>query len=613
MKDVGLQGNRMSVKFARVTQPLQYYWKQYPALAWVMPLLWLLAIAAVTLVWHVSSIGLIDETEPLFVEASRQMVVTGDWVTPYVNGEPRFDKPPLIYWLMVFAFQSFGVNEFAARLPSVLAAVVIAFFCFYTLQQYGDLGVGSRESGVGKFQNSKLETQNSKLPSSHSSLLPALLAATMLILNPNTFFWGRTGYADMLLNACIGGSLLAFFLGYAQPDRPVPQKRWYFAFYVLMALAVLTKGPIGLLLPGLIIGCFLLYVGNGRAVLREMRLLRGGLVVLVIALPWYVLVTLANGDAFIDSFFGYHNVERFTQVVNSHAGPWYFHILVIVVGFLPWSAYLPAAIAHIKPLQRRYWQQQTRWQQLGLFALFWFLAILGFFTIATTKYFSYTLPLMPAAAILVALLWTDYVRQPQTRKQAGFLVSGVLNLLLLAIAAVVLIECPRWLGSDPWMPNLGLRLQQAGLPLVGGVIWGTTAIAAIGLLLWRSRWLWVANLLGYLAFLILVVHPLVLIADVERQLPLRQLAQAAVQTKQPTEELVMLGFQKPSLVFYTRQHVTYLTQPMEVINYLQTQTGDRTGALIVAGEKPLRRSGLQPQQYQEISRAGVYRLVRVTR
>ena len=170
MKDVGLQGNRMSVKFARVTQPLQYYWKQYPALAWVLPLLWLLAIAAVTLVWHVSSIGLIDETEPLFVEASRQMVVTGDWVTPYVNGEPRFDKPPLIYWLMVFAFQSFGVNEFAARLPSILAAVAIALFCFYTLQQYGDLGVGSRE-------NSKLKTRNSKLKTPFLLLLtPACLS-----------------------------------------------------------------------------------------------------------------------------------------------------------------------------------------------------------------------------------------------------------------------------------------------------------------------------------------------------------------------------------------------------------------------------------------------------
>ena len=623
----------MGVKFTRVMQPLQHYWKTYPALAWALPLLWLLAIAAITLIWHLGSIGLIDETEPLFVEASRQMSLTGDWVTPYFDGEPRFDKPPLIYWLMVIAFQSFGINEFAARLPSVLAALAIVLFCFYTLHRYGAEGRGQRaddESQLTHHSSSDeadaepapaflLTTTNQPLTtppsplSPHSSPLTAWLGATMLLLNPNTFFWGRTGYSDMLLTACIGGSLLAFFLGYAQPDRPLSQKRWYFAFYVLMALAVLTKGPIGILLPGLIIGCFLLYIGNGKAVLREMWLLRGGLVVLVIALPWYALITLANGEAFIDSFFGYHNVERFTQVVNRHAGPWYFHVLVILVGFLPWSTSLPAAIAHIKPLQRRYWQAQPRSQHLGLFALFWFLAILGFFTIATTKYFSYTLPLMPAAAILVALLWTDYITQAQTRRQPGFLLSGALNVLLLLAVTAAIVYCPQWLGNDPGMPNLGLRLQEAGLPVIGGVLWGLTAVVAIGLLLWRSRWLWLANMLGFLAFLILIAHPLVLLADVERQLPLRQLAQVAVQAKQPAEDLLMLGFKKPSLVFYTRQHVTYLSQPAKVRGYLQSQPSDRTGALMIAGAKPLQQTGLQPKQYQEISRAGVYRLVRLAK
>ena len=649
----------MGVKFARVLQPLQHYWKAYPALVWAMPLGWLLAIGTLTLLWRVGSIGFIDETEPLFVEASRQMVVTGDWITPSFDGEPRFDKPPLIYWLMVVAFQSVGINEFAARLPSVFSALAIVLFCFYTLQRYGQSGVGSRESevrgqksGVGSWelgvgsQNSELETRNSKLETRNSKLssvvaqsatqnslphpsphrkaeasytphpspshLAAWIGATMFILNPNTFFWGRTGYSDMLLTACLGSSLLAFFLGYAQPDRPFSQKRWYFAFYVLMALAVLTKGPIGILLPGLIIGCFLLYVGCGREVLQEMRPLRGGLVVLVISLPWYGLVTLANGEAFIDSFFGYHNVERFTQVVNHHAGPWYFHLLVILVGFLPWSAFLPAAIAHVQPLQRRYWQAQPRLQQLGLFAFVWFLVILGFFTIATTKYFSYTLPLMPAAAILVALLWTDYATQAP-RKQTGFILSGVLNVLLLLAVMVAIIYCPNWLDDDPWMPNLGLRIQAAGLPIIGGVIWGLTTIAAIGLLLWRSRWLWLANLVGFLAFLILVVHPFVLIADAERQLPLRQLAQVAVQMQQPAEDLIMLGFKKPSLVFYTRQHVTYLNQPTKVVAYLQQQPSDRAGALIIAGAKPLQQSGLQPKQYQLISNAGVYRLVRVAR
>jgi 4-amino-4-deoxy-L-arabinose transferase-like glycosyltransferase len=598
----------MGVKFARILQPLQHYWKTDPAIVWAVPLVWLLTIGALTLVWHVGSVGLIDETEPLFVEASRQMVVTG---------EPRFDKPPLIYWLMAIAFQSVGIDEFAARLPSVLSALAIVLFCFYTLQRYGEAGDSGQRSAVSSEKaphpSSLIPHPSSLIPHPSSPYLPAWLGATMLLLNPNTFFWGRTGYSDMLLSACLGGSLLAFFLGYAQPDRPVSQKRWYFTFYVLMALAVLTKGPIGILLPGLIIGCFLLYVGSGRAVLREMRLLRGGLVVLAIALPWYILITLANGEAFIDSFFGYHNVERFTQVVNHHAGPWYFHLLVILVGFLPWSPFLPAAIAHIKPLQRRYWQAQPRLQQLGLFAVVWFVVILGFFTIATTKYFSYTLPLMPAAAILVALLWTDYITQAPQRQQPGFLLSGVLNVVLLLAMAAAIVYCPRWLDDDPWMPNLGLHIQEAGLPVIGGMVWGLTTIAAIGLLLWRSRGLWLANLLGFLAFLILVVHPFVLIADTERQLPLRQLAQVAVQTRQPTEDLIMLGFKKPSLVFYTRQHVTYLNQPAKVAAYLQQRPGDRTGALIIAGAKPLRESGLQPEQYQLIGSAGVYRLIRVVR
>lgn len=218
---------------------------------------------------------------------------------------------------------------------------------------------------------------------------------------------------------------------------------------------------------------------------------------------------------------------------------------------------------------------------------------------------------MPAAAILVALLWTHYIAQPDTRKQAGFLLSGGFNIILLMAVTAAIVYCPHWLGNDPWMPNLGAQIQQAKLPIVGGVLWGVTAIVAIGLWLWRSRWLWLANLLGFLAFLILVIHPMVLIADVERQLPLRQLAEVVVQTKQPTEDVLMLGFKKPSLVFYTRQHVTYLNQPAKVTRYLQSQPSDRTGALVIAGAKPLQQSGLQPSQYQEISHAGVYRLIRV--
>ncbi|WP_347272421.1 glycosyltransferase family 39 protein [Leptolyngbya sp. FACHB-36] len=561
-------------------------WKRYPAIARVAPVIWLLAIAGVVLVWNVGAIGLIDETEPLFVEAARQMNSTSDWITPYFNNETRFDKPPLIYWLMVAAFKLFGVSEWSARLPSVLSALALTLILFYTVRR-----VGSGQTEHLKF----------------SPFLTPWLAATMLLLNPNTFFWGRTGYSDMLLNACIGGSLLTFFLGYAQSENRRVQQRWYLTFYVLIALAVLTKGPIGILLPGLIIGSFLLYIGNGGAVLREMQLVWGAGLVAVLSVPWYVLVTLANGEAFINSFFGYHNVERFATVVNRHAGPWYFHILVILVGFLPWSVYLPAAIARLKPLQRRQWQTQPRAQQLGIFALCWFGCILGFFTIATTKYFSYTLPLMPAAAILVALLWTDYLTHSE--RGWGFVLTAAFNVALLAALAAAIVYSPQWLGDDPWMPNLGARLQASGLPVLGGVIWGAAAIAAIVALLRRSRWLWLVNLLGFLAFLIVVMHPMVLIADAERQLPLRQIAQTATQVERPGEPLIMVGFKKPSLVFYTQRSVTYLPHPADARTYLQSAA--RSSVLLVAGEKTFAEIGLAPAQYQTIKQETVYRLVRV--
>ncbi|WP_228056857.1 glycosyltransferase family 39 protein, partial [Microcoleus sp. LEGE 07076] len=101
----------------------------------LLSLLWLGAIASVAFLWHLGNIGLVDETEPLFAEAARQMTVTGDWITPYFNGETRFDKPPLIYWLMAAAYRTLGVNEWAVRLPSALCAIALTCLGFYTLSK----------------------------------------------------------------------------------------------------------------------------------------------------------------------------------------------------------------------------------------------------------------------------------------------------------------------------------------------------------------------------------------------------------------------------------------------------------------------------------------------
>ena len=100
--------------------------ERQPKLAWIFSVAWLLLLSVVAFLWNLGSIGLVDKTEPMFVEAARQMVATGDWITPYWNGETRFDKPPLVYWLMAIAFKLIGINEWAARLPSAIAAIAKA-------------------------------------------------------------------------------------------------------------------------------------------------------------------------------------------------------------------------------------------------------------------------------------------------------------------------------------------------------------------------------------------------------------------------------------------------------------------------------------------------------
>lgn len=476
----------------------------------------------------------------------------------------------------------------------------------------------------------------------------------MVALNPLTLFFGRTGYSDMLLSLCFGGSLLAFFLGYAQPEQRQVQARWYLAFYVLSALAVLTKGPVGVVLPGLIIVAFLLYVGKLREVLGEMRLVRGAALFLAITLPWFILVTLHNGEAYINSFFGYHNFERFTSVVNEHGGPWYSQILIAFIGFTPWSVAIPAAIAQTKAYQRQRWQRSPRSTHLGLFALFWFLIILGFFTVAATKYFSYTLPLMPAAAILVALWWSEHIVRGQIFHQpVGQASSPVLSIKLTSFVSIALFLAlavasfysPHWLSDDPSMPNLGSRIEQAGLPGISAAIWGVSALTeTVLLLLWDRRprlsaqgdrhprlsaqrdrhprlsaqtyWLWGVSFLGFVAFLMFVIMPASGIVDAERQLPLRQLAKSAVKVEVPGEKLVMItdGFEKPSLVFYTKRQVTFLPDSKAIPKLQSIEKQSSTGSvLVIARRKALEKIGLTPNQYQEISRAGIYQLIRLSK
>ncbi|GAB4364721.1 MAG: glycosyltransferase family 39 protein [Elainellaceae cyanobacterium] len=602
----------MNSRTNRLLTSLSAQLEKNSALAWAVSVLWVMAIATTIAWFRLDGIGLVDETEPLFAEAARQMTVTGDWITPYFNEVTRFDKPPLVYWLMASAYQTVGVNEWSARFPSALAVTVLAGMSFYVLYRFGVSRPAQIQQDEAAAQAAP--TANPAAVTSLNLWLSALIGSAAIVLNPQTFLWSRTGVSDMLLSGCMGVALLAFFCGYAQPDRLQVQRRWYLAFYLFSALAVLTKGPVGVVLPGLIVLAFLLYLGQLRSVLQELPWLWGSLLFLLVSVPWFVLVIAINGESYINAFFGYHNLERFTSVVNNHWAPWYFYFPVVFLSFLPWSVHLPVAIARLRFWQVNQWRQQPRSTHLGLFALSWFAVIFGFFTIAVTKLPSYTLPLLPATGILAGLFWSE--QMTRLRSGWGARVSHWLNIVIFAVLAGAAFYSPNWLGDDPEMPNLPSLMEQAGVPIWSALIWTIATVAGIILLIRRQgRWLWSVNLIGFMAFILVGLIPSAILIDSQRQLPLRELAETIVQAQPPNEPVVMVGFSKPSLVFYTQRPITYIPDPDEVIRNLRQIARDNRNAdslLLIGRSVKIAETDIAPEKYQTIDEAGVYQLVRIS-
>lgn len=592
---------------AEKQHPLQRLQNRHP---WSFSLLWLCFLCGLAFWQNLGSTGLVDETEPLFAEASRQILVTGDWITPYFNGETRFDKPILIYWLMAICYKLLGVNEWAVRFPSALAATLLTVFCFYTLRYFG-FTLAPQKQGMGEKQ----------------LWISAWLGTALVTLNMQTMIWARQGVSDMLLSGCMGIALFCFFWGYAKNDInnslgenneqnllfKVPNK-WYIGFYVASALAVLTKGPVGFVLPGIIVFVFLVYLGKLKEVLQEIGLFWGAIIVLAINLPWYGLVTLKNGSNFINAFFGYHNFQRFTGVVNQHGAPWYFYFLIVLILFAPWSVYLPLAIAKTGFWQRGLWRRQPRSNQLGLFAFFWFSVVFIFFTIAITKLPSYVLPLIPSASILVALLSTENVAINPREKREWFF-TGIFNLIFIIILTIAFILSPYFIGNDPAIVDLPRLISNSGLAMRAGIIWGVTGIIT-GFLIFRktqaSR-LFIPNILGFILFVIFVVTPVTFFIDNARQVPLRELSSIIIREQKPREKILMIGFKKPTVTFYTRQNIEYLNNSDRALEYLENLQKPQDSFLIIGRDKDMKKLILENKSYTIIAEKAPYQLIRLIR
>ncbi|MBM5800815.1 MAG: glycosyltransferase family 39 protein [Cyanobacteria bacterium K_DeepCast_35m_m2_023] len=542
---------------------VQHLWRQH----W--PLLVSLASGIALFVWGLGQTGLVDETPPLFAASARAMAESGDWLIPRVNGLPRYDKPPLVYWLMGLGYllpaqaQWNPLGTWAARLPSALASIAVMVALTQLLRRWPQPGVaGDRRR----------------------TALTAVGAALSYGLSPLSMLWGRLAVSDALFAALLGLSLLLFW--HSQARRATPPGRtgqgwrgWWHGWLVL-GLAVLTKGPLAVVLVGLTLLAFAGWQGELRRQLRGLCVWRGLGITAAVALPWYGLALLVEGEPYWRSFFGYHNLQRFTSVVNDHLQPWWFFGPILVAASLPASPLLLLGLARAL----RTAAPPAPDQSLARFASCWLLVVLGFFTLAATKLPSYWIPATPAAAVLIALTAGSPPRAGCRRWP--LLLAWSLSLLLAVMVAAVLLLAPLWFTAvnDPEMPTLAKALLASGLLQRAGLLWALAALAP--LLLWRNRgqspWRLLELQLPLLGFALLALQPLWALGDRLRGLPVRQMAAAVDNHRRPAESLAMVGVLKPSLHYYSRRVVLYEgNQPADLANL-----ADRLGRERRRGQQP---------------------------
>jgi 4-amino-4-deoxy-L-arabinose transferase-like glycosyltransferase len=329
----------------------------------------ILALAGLLLTVGLGAVALTDRDEGANAEAAREMLEQRSWITPTLGGAPRFAKPAFVYWLMAGAYAALGVGETAARLPSAVAALLLV------LVQHA-------------FVRWALGPQ------------AAWRAALVLLLSIEYVAIGRMALTDATLALWTTAAAYLFLRGWLGAP---PRGRWYALAWIAAGLAVLTKGPVGLLVPLGGALAFLALAGGLRQAWREAWPLRGPMLLLLVAGPWYAAMFWLHGWDYAARARG-ETLGRVLRPVTGPGGTALFYVPVLLVGFFPWSAFLPEAVVGALR-QARARARQSRPAAVTVFAAVWLVAGLVLFSLAETRLPHYVLPLFPPAALLVAASW----------------------------------------------------------------------------------------------------------------------------------------------------------------------------------------------------------------
>ena len=324
----------------------------------------LLLLAALTFFAGLGRGAITDSDEAFYAESSREMVASGDWITPHYNYEPRFQKPVLYYWLTSATYLATGATEMGARLWAALAGVGLVLVTAACGRRWYDETTG-------------------------------LLAGAIVATNFGYFSIGRMSLPDLPLTFCITLAIWAALVSTLEQERS-PRK-----FVVLAALGLglgfLMKGPVGIVIPLLVIVPVLM-IERRSIGLNPPDLVIGFVIMLAVAMPWYLVMWMRHGNEYLQSFFVGDNFERFATDRFNDPRPWWFYLPVVAGGMLPWT---PLALVWLGPIT-----QLVRGRRsvgtIDLRLMLWALLPLVFYSFSVGKQPRYVLPVLPPLAILLA-------------------------------------------------------------------------------------------------------------------------------------------------------------------------------------------------------------------
>ena len=355
--------------------------------------------------YGLGAMPLVGPDEPRYAQVAREMFERGDWVTPTLAGHTWFEKPALLYWMMMAAYSVLGVTELAARLGAAVSGVLAVLVVWWMASRV-EHAVGASAHGLGA------------------------VAAAVAASSAGLLVFSRGASFDAPLTMTVTASLACFFLAEGEQRDARRRRRLLVGFYACAGAALLAKGLVGAVL---IAGVVMLYLFVRRRPFEIFKLgaLWGPLVAAAVAALWYAPVIARHGHAFVDEFFLQHHLARFTSNRYHHPQPFYFYVPVMALLALPWTAFLASGVAGVFGMN---WRAQDALTRMRLLAFVWLLVPVAFFTLSGSKLPGYVLPALPGAALLAGERIFRYVNG-----EGGtwaMRVTGALALLLFAAGVV---------------------------------------------------------------------------------------------------------------------------------------------------------------------------------